>query len=67
MDRVIGVFSSRCIYSFYSVVGGWTIGYTVMAAAGELNITDSSQLTGIFTRFISNPWWPVIAHLVFAG
>ncbi len=64
---VIGVFSSWCIYSFYSVVGGWTIGYTIMAATGELNITDSSELTGIFTRFISDPLWPILAHLVFAG
>ncbi|EML0949393.1 sodium-dependent transporter [Proteus mirabilis] len=64
---VIGVFSSWCIYSFYSVVGGGTIGYTIMAATGELNITDSSELTGIFTRFISDPLWPILAHLVFAG
>lgn len=64
---VIGVFSSWCIYSFYSVVGGWTIGYTVMAATGQLNITDSAELTGIFTRFISDPLWPILAHLTFAG
>lgn len=38
-----------------------------MAATGELNITDSSELTGIFTRFISDPLWPILAHLVFAG
>ncbi|MEX0446416.1 sodium-dependent transporter [Xenorhabdus sp. SGI246] len=63
----IGIFSSWCIYSFYSVVGGWTIGYTVMAGTGKLNITDSSQLTSIFTSFISNPWWPIIAHLAFSG
>ncbi|MBS9424689.1 sodium-dependent transporter [Photorhabdus caribbeanensis] len=63
----IGIFSSWCIYSFYSVVGGWTIGYTVMASTGKLNITDISQLTSIFTNFISNPWWPIIAHLVFSG
>lgn len=64
---VIGVFSSWCIYSFYSVVGGWTIGYTVMAATGQLNITDSAELTGIFTHFISDPLWPILAHLAFAG
>ncbi|OKP03468.1 sodium-dependent transporter [Xenorhabdus eapokensis] len=63
----IGIFSSWCIYSFYSVVGGWTIGYAVMASTGELNITDISQLTSIFTNFISNPWWPIIAHLAFSG
>ncbi|OTA16828.1 transporter [Xenorhabdus vietnamensis] len=62
-----GIFSSWCIYSFYSVVGGWTIGYTVMASTGELNITDISQLTSIFTNFISNPWWPILAHLAFSG
>ncbi|KMJ44632.1 sodium-dependent transporter [Xenorhabdus khoisanae] len=63
----IGIFSSWCIYSFYSVVGGWTIGYTVMASTGQLNITDISQLKSIFTNFISNPWWPIIAHLAFSG
>ena len=42
---VIGVFSSWCIYSFYSVVGGGPL-VTIMAATGELNITDSSELTG---------------------
>ncbi|WP_258087302.1 sodium-dependent transporter [Xenorhabdus bovienii] len=64
---IIGIFSSWCIYSFYSVVGGWTIGYTVMASTGQLNITDVSQLTSIFTNFISNPWWPIVAHLTFSG
>lgn len=51
----------------FIVLSGWTIGYTIMAATGELNITDSSELTGIFTRFISDPLWPILAHLVFAG
>ena len=49
---VIGVFSSWCIYSFYSVVGGWTIGYTVIAATGQLNITDSAELTGILPALL---------------
>ncbi|TBL97787.1 sodium-dependent transporter [Hafnia alvei] len=64
---VLGVTCSWCIFSFYSVVGGWTVGYTFMAAAGKLNITDSSQLNSLFTDFISNPFLPVITHLLFAA
>ncbi|QGH62047.1 sodium-dependent transporter [Serratia proteamaculans] len=64
---IVGIFSAWCIYSFYSVVGGWTLGYTVMAAKGDLHITDATQLTALFEHYISNPVWPVITHVLFAA
>ncbi len=34
---------------------------------GELNLSEASTLTALFTGYVSNPLWPVLTHLVFAG
>ncbi|MEW7865651.1 sodium-dependent transporter [Aeromonas diversa] len=62
-----GVICTFLIYSFYSVVGGWTLGYTGLAASGELASADGAALTALFNGYVSHPWWPLLTHLLFAG
>ncbi|WP_323912782.1 sodium-dependent transporter [Aeromonas caviae] len=63
----MGILCGFFIYSFYSVVGGWTVGYAALAVGGELNLSEASTLTALFTGYVSDPLWPALTHLVFAG
>ncbi|WP_421164586.1 sodium-dependent transporter, partial [Aeromonas dhakensis] len=63
----MGILCGFFIYSFYSVVGGWTVGYAALAIGGELNLSEASALTALFTGYVSDPLWPAITHLIFAG
>ncbi|MGL6518083.1 sodium-dependent transporter [Aeromonas caviae] len=63
----MGILCGFFIYTFYSVVGGWTVGYAALAVGGELNLSEASTLTALFTGYVSDPLWPALTHLVFAG
>ncbi|ALP41098.1 sodium-dependent transporter [Aeromonas schubertii] len=63
----MGILCGFFIYSFYSVVGGWTVGYAALAVGGKLNLAEASELTALFGGYVSHPFWPVLTHLVFAG
>lgn len=63
----MGILCGFFIYSFYSVVGGWTVGYAALAIGGELNHGDAAALTALFGGYVSDPIWPVLTHLIFAG
>lgn len=63
----MGLLCSLLIFCFYSVVGGWTLGYTGMALAGELQQGDGAALTARFNDYVGDPLWPVLTHLLFAG
>ena len=63
----MGLLCSLLIFSFYSVVGGWTLGYTGMALAGELQQGDGAALTARFNDYVGDPLWPVMTHLLFAA
>ncbi|MDH0435296.1 sodium-dependent transporter [Aeromonas caviae] len=63
----MGILCGFFIYSFYSVVGGWTVGYAALAVGGELNLSEASTLTTLFTGYVSDSLWPALTHLVFAG
>ncbi|HHQ4940391.1 TPA: sodium-dependent transporter [Aeromonas veronii] len=64
---VMGVISTLLIYCFYSVVGGWTLGYTGMAISGQLNHGDAAALTARFNDYVSGDVWPILTHLLFAA
>ncbi|HGY5297756.1 TPA: sodium-dependent transporter [Aeromonas salmonicida] len=63
----MGLLCSLLIFSFYSVVGGWTLGYTGMALAGSLQHGDGAALTARFNDYVGDPLWPVLTHLLFAA
>ncbi|EOD54442.1 sodium-dependent transporter [Aeromonas molluscorum] len=64
---VMGLVCSLLIFCFYSVVGGWTLGYTGMALAGSLNSGDGAALTARFNDYVGDPVWPLLTHLLFAA
>ncbi|SIQ16317.1 neurotransmitter:Na+ symporter, NSS family [Aeromonas sp. RU39B] len=63
----MGILCGFFIYCFYSVVGGWTVGYAALAVGGQLKSGDAAALTALFNGYVSDPLWPIVTHLVFAG
>jgi len=60
----LGVFASFTILSFYSIVGGWSLAYTVEALKGFT--FDTPQIAGeFFDLKNSNPLWVMGYHTVF--
>ena len=64
---MIGVLVCFLIYSFYSVVGGWTIAYIGKSISGSILSTDAKFLSDTFSRFITDPLMPLLYHAAFAG
>ena len=60
----IGIVASLMILSFYSVVAGWTIEYTVSSALGNLSFTDKAVGHEQFLR-LTTGWRPLVWTLVF--
>ena len=63
----VGVLVCFLIYSFYSVVGGWTIAYIGKSFGGEILTSDAKVLGNIFNGFITDPALPLLYHGLFAG
>lgn len=62
---IIGVLGGFLVLSFYSVVAGWTLHYTVASAVGQLKGgTDHGLCTMdyglLFNDFVSDPWQPIV-------
>ena len=76
---IMGVLGGFLVLSFYSVVAGWTLYYTVQSALGQLqgpSATDSGLCTmdsglcpvdyGLsFNAFVSDPWQPILYLALF--
>ncbi len=61
-----GFFSAFVFLSYYSVVSGWTIYYTVKSFMGLVNV-PADGMWGFFGGFISDPVVPLIYHAIFMG
>jgi neurotransmitter:Na+ symporter, NSS family len=61
----MGVVAGFAILSFYSVVAGWTIGYIVKAATGQLGFANVEDAAGAFDAFAGSPVWGISCHGVF--
>ena len=69
---IMGVLGGFLVLSFYSVVAGWTLHYTIQSALGQLQglpTTDNGQQTtdfgAVFNAFVSDPWQPIIYLALF--
>ncbi|SMO78339.1 neurotransmitter:Na+ symporter, NSS family [Saccharicrinis carchari] len=62
---IIGVTTAFLILSFYSVVAGWTVEYTLLALGNQMADKTPSQLAGLFTDFSTSVWRPIIYLVVF--
>ncbi|MEN1969253.1 sodium-dependent transporter [Lentibacillus sp. N15] len=59
-----GVLSSFILMSFYSVVGGWVLIYSVMSIPGRI-ITDGANYQELFATITGNPIITIIGHGIF--
>lgn len=65
---IMGVLGGFLVLSFYSVVAGWTLHYTIASVSGKLTIDNGLQTTDFghaFNVFVSDPWQPIIYLAVF--
>ena len=62
---IMGVLGGFLVLSFYSVVAGWTLHYTVQSALGELRGTNGTDFGAAFNAFVSDPWQPILYLSVF--
>lgn len=61
----LGVLSGFVILSYYSVVAGWTVEYTMLAATNAFDGKTAADFPSIFNEFVSHPWKPLLLGLVF--
>ena len=57
---IMGVLGGFLVLSFYSVVAGWTLNYTVQSALGQLRFREGTDFSQTFNAFVSNPWQPIV-------
>lgn len=53
---LLGVLASIMIFSFYSVVAGWTVEYAVLSVTRGFEASDMGQLHSMFDSFLASPW-----------
>ncbi len=64
----MGMLTSFCIFSYYSVIAGWAAGYFAKTVSGTFKGTVSSQLSEkIFTDFTSDPVQAILCLLIVVG
>jgi len=59
----MGVLGGILVLSFYSVVAGWTLHYTVDSLTNQLS--NGQDFGAVFNKFVSNPWKPLVYQFVF--
>ncbi len=64
---VAGVLTGFLILSFYSVIGGWTIGYAVETVRLGLPGTDAQAVQARFDALLGSPWTMAGWHALFMG
>ncbi|MCL6264138.1 sodium-dependent transporter [Craterilacuibacter sp. RT1T] len=60
-----GVLAGFLVLSFYSVVGGWTLGYLLRAFDGRVMTSDPAALAALFGQYVASPTEPLLTHAVF--
>ncbi len=59
----LGVVAGILVLSFYSVVAGWTLHYTVDSLA--LRLVGHHDYQEVFSTFVANPWKPLVYQFLF--
>ena len=62
---LLTVFSPLIILSYYSVVGGWSIGYLFQSLTEGFHASDIGTVSSAYAKFISSPGLPLLFHTVF--
>lgn len=53
---LLGLSAAIILLSYYSVIAGWTLGYTFRMCTGACRDMTAAQIGESFGEFISNPW-----------
>lgn len=61
----MSVLAGFVVFSYYSVVAGWTLEYTVSAGMDNLMGRTPEQFTQDFVAFSSDPWRPALYLVIF--
>lgn len=61
----MGILTAFLILSFYCVIAGWTLAYTVKSITGSILVSDLDQVGSTFNTFITDPLEPVYYTAVF--
>ena len=59
----MGVLGGILVLSFYSVVAGWTLHYTIQSFG--LKLMGNQDFGEVFNTFVTNPWKPLVYQFVF--
>ncbi|MFW3614781.1 sodium-dependent transporter [Billgrantia antri] len=62
---VSGVLGAFLILSFYSVIGGWSLSYTLGSISGTFSGQDADGIGGVFTGMLGSPATLLLWHTVF--
>lgn len=62
---LLSVLAAAFILSFYSVVGGWSIKYLVMACGLKFTTAGGIQPEPMFNEFVTSNWLPIFYTLAF--
>ena len=62
---IMGVLGGFLVLSFYSVVAGWTLHYTIQSALGQLQGGKGTDFGAAFNAFVSDPWQPSLYLAIF--
>ena len=60
---IMGVLGGFLVLSYYSVVAGWTVFYTIASALRQLDGRGDPAQT--FNAFVSHPWLPILSLTAF--
>ena len=61
----LGVIAGFFVFSYYSVVAGWTLEYTLAAGANDLVGKSAEQFAADFAAFSSDPFRPIMLLTAF--
>ena len=62
---ILGVVTGFLILSFYSVIGGWTLGYTMQTLVNGLAGADPVSVRERFDAFLASPLQLLVCHALF--
>jgi len=60
-----GTLAGMLILSYYSVIGGWTLGYILHSATGNFSGLNGNDASTLFGDFVGNPFVQVGWHTMF--
>ncbi|MCW4152101.1 sodium-dependent transporter [Halomonas sp. 18H] len=62
---ISGIVGAFLILSFYSVIGGWSLYYTLNSVTGAFSGQDSDAIGALFNGMLGNPVLLLVGHSVF--